>query len=406
MAKIAIISDTHFGFASGTEREEECYDNAQEALQKASEADIILLPGDIFDNRTPKPEVWARAMHILERPHRLEDRGVTLEKMIGKDDDISPMAMKGIPIVAIHGTHDRRGKHLLNPVQGLEAGFLIHLHMSVIVLDVRGERIAIHGMGGVPESYAKAVLERWDPKPVDDAYNIFVLHQSIDPFIYSPLEPPSLKLEDMPEGFDLYVCGHVHYPINTQVHGKPFLIPGSTVTTQTNKMEGKYRKGFYTVQTPESKVDFIEIDARRVFYEEINLKEERIEQVREIIEKTLKDISQVNTNKKPLVRLRLIGKLQKGIGMRDLDIRSITQKYEKDMILSIGEKLKRGTKQRKVKERKSIEEIGMRILNEESEKRGLKVSPPDLLASLLDDKPEGVINQIIRQKKLRTSPSS
>ena len=171
-------------------------------------------------------------------------------------------------------------------------------------------------------------------------------------------------------------------------------------------MEGKHKKGFYTVQTSESKVDFVEIDARRVFYEEINLKEESIEQVREIIEKTLKEISQVNTNKKPLVRLRLIGSLQKGIGMRDLDLRSITQKYEKDMILSIGEKLKRGTKQRKVKERKSIEEIGMKILIEESEKRGLKVSPPDLLASLLDDKPEGVINQIIRQKKLRTSPSS
>ena len=35
-----------------------------------------------------------------------------------------------------------------------------------------------------------------------------MLHNSIIPYIYSPLEPPSMKIEDLPKGFDLYVLGH------------------------------------------------------------------------------------------------------------------------------------------------------------------------------------------------------
>lgn len=387
MAKIAVISDTHFGFAAGTEREGDCYDAAEEAFSKAKDADIILLPGDIFDSRTPKPEAWGRAMRILEKPHLEQYRGVLLEKVYGKTH-VSPTALKGIPVVAIHGTHDRRGKHLLNPVQGLEAGFLVHLHLSTIVLDVRGERVAIHGMGGVPESYAKEVLEKWDPKPEKNAYNIFVLHQSIEPFIYSPLEPPSLKLEDMPEGFDLYVCGHVHASVKTEVHGKPFIIPGSTITTQANKAESKKPKGFFFVNTKDG-IEFAEISSRKVFHEDIEFKGEGKEEARKKISDALEKITSLELEKKPIVRIRLEGYLQKGVASRDLGIRSLTENLQ--IIASVGDNVRHKDEKKVERKKESIEETGMKILHDECRKRLLSFDEKELFDALLDDEPEEAV---------------
>ncbi len=396
MAKLAVISDTHFGFASGTERENDCYEAFEEAIEKAKNADLIILPGDIFDSRVPKPDAWARAMRLLERPHMWEDRNVRLESSIGKDGTISPTSVKGVPIIAIHGTHDRRSRQLLNPVQGLEAGFLVHLHLSCVIFNVRGEKIAIHGMGGVPESYAKDILERWDPKPINDAYNIFVLHQSIEPFIYSPLEPPSLKLEDMPENFDLYICGHVHYPIKTEAHGKPFIIPGSTVTTQTNKAEAKFPKGFYMVDTKNS-INFVEIESRKVFYEELEFNGEGPEDARKIIENTVTKFDTQIFKKRPLVRVRLSGSLQKGTGLRELDIESLRQRHQ-NLLISISDNIKLPSSKLSERRKESIEETGMKILKEECGKRAFPLSAEDVFRALLDEDPEGSVKVLFKER--------
>src|SRR4030042_954051 len=203
--RIAFISDLHFGFGRGTERAEDCWEAAEEAFEKAKDCDLIVLPGDIFDERIPRPEDWAKALKIFSR--------------------------NKVPVVAIHGTHERRGRGLLNCVQGLEhAGFLKHVHCDSATYEFGGEKVTVYGMSGVPEAYAKEVLSTWNPKPTE-GFNIFMLHQSIHPYIYNPVEPPSLKLEDLPEGFDLYVSGHIHWREKTEVKGSPFIIPGSTVTT-------------------------------------------------------------------------------------------------------------------------------------------------------------------------------
>ncbi|MCK4884124.1 MAG: metallophosphoesterase, partial [Candidatus Diapherotrites archaeon] len=69
--KIAIISDCHFGVFFGTERENDSFEQAREALFNAIElgADAILLPGDIFDSKIPRPEVMAKAMDIFREAH-------------------------------------------------------------------------------------------------------------------------------------------------------------------------------------------------------------------------------------------------------------------------------------------------------------------------------------------------
>ena len=52
--RIAILSDFHLGY---DRFREDAFRQAQEALVRAaSEADALIIPGDIFDNRTPKPD--------------------------------------------------------------------------------------------------------------------------------------------------------------------------------------------------------------------------------------------------------------------------------------------------------------------------------------------------------------
>jgi DNA repair exonuclease len=61
--KLAIISDFHIGY----ERfRSDAYNQAEEALSKAAElADAIIIPGDIFDFRTPKPDVIAEGISLF-----------------------------------------------------------------------------------------------------------------------------------------------------------------------------------------------------------------------------------------------------------------------------------------------------------------------------------------------------
>ncbi|MCL5413496.1 MAG: hypothetical protein M1569_03795 [Candidatus Marsarchaeota archaeon] len=61
--KIAILSDFHLGY----ERfREDAYRQAEEALTRAAGlADAMIIPGDIFDNRMPRPDVIAEAINLF-----------------------------------------------------------------------------------------------------------------------------------------------------------------------------------------------------------------------------------------------------------------------------------------------------------------------------------------------------
>ncbi|MEM3405988.1 MAG: DNA repair exonuclease, partial [Candidatus Pacearchaeota archaeon] len=205
--KIAIFSDCHCGFKFGEERGEDSFKSLEEAIELSRDADLILLAGDVFDTRIPRLEIISRTAKILNKTKFYKSNA----KLIYSDKQINHHIL-GTPIIAIHGTHERRTKELINPIQMLEdTGQLIYLHNSTVIFDINGKKVAIHGMSGVPERYAKSVLMSWNPKPIENAINIFMFHQSIEPYIYSPLEPPTLKPEDLPDGFDLYVLGHLHW---------------------------------------------------------------------------------------------------------------------------------------------------------------------------------------------------
>jgi DNA repair exonuclease SbcCD nuclease subunit len=101
---IGILSDTHLGYPRFYDDSFSQFDEAFKAACHGS--DLVIIPGDIFDTKVPRFEVIAQAMHLFE---------------YGRTKDWASKGIKGmngeLPVVAIHGTHDRRSKDMINPVQ-------------------------------------------------------------------------------------------------------------------------------------------------------------------------------------------------------------------------------------------------------------------------------------------------
>ncbi len=407
---ISILSDLHFGHGWNTRLEKDGYQNAKEAISKCLNSDLILLAGDIFDSRTPRTEAWIDALRVLSKPILTKNKGIKLVKTIDKDlSEISKRSLSGIPVVAIHGTHERRPKGQINAIEALEqTGFLIYLHCNGLIFEKDGQKVAIQGMSGVPERYAKQVLDKWNPRPIEGCYNILMFHQSIDPYIYSPLEPPTLNLSNLPKGFDLIINGHIHTRDKTKIDDATLLIPGSTIVTQLKAEEAEVPKGLYQVEVgEETKFNFIPLENnRKFFYEEIELKSDA--PIRDQIEETITRIMDEEFKKLPIIRLKILGK---ETGIIDKELREIEKKYSDKAIIYFAKELESEEITRKVellrnlRERKlSVEETGLQILkkNLEDLKFGSTFDSESVFKLLSDGETERAFDILTGQQKTLT----
>ena len=327
--QISILSDLHLGY----NREEDAYKQAKEALDTASKADLILLAGDLFDQRVPRQETLAKALELFSK----------IDK----------------PVVAISGTHERRSSGYINPVQTLEkAGFIEYLHCKSKTIEIQGKKVNIFGMSGVPEKYARDILQNWSPKPLE-GINILLLHQNLKEYIYNPFEPTTISLSDLPKGFDLFVCGHIHWhDISKTPQGTPVLLPGSTIRTQLKKAE-LVPKGV-TFYTPPDKLEFTPLKTqKRFFYETLKFEEATPQEIQAKLKHTL---SKMET-KDSLIKLKLTGTLAKNIRPADISTRTISSDAA---LLSIDKDFETETKSKKevAHTYESIEELGLRLLRE------------------------------------------
>ncbi|MBL7160575.1 MAG: DNA repair exonuclease [Candidatus Aenigmarchaeota archaeon] len=264
--KLILFSDTHLGFGLGTEREQDPFLTFEEGIEKATHADALILAGDLFDTRTPTPETFSRSMESLLK---LSQENPPVE-VSGISKEIKPLA--GIPVIALHGNHERRVRGLVNPVEALEkGGFMFHLHCNGILLKTGGEQVAIQGMSAVPDKYASQALKEWAPSPVPGAYNILLIHQTIEGFIRAP---GGLPKQSLPEGFDLYICGDIHESRQSEAHGSPLLFPGSSIATQITKDSQKPRL-YWEINTTTSQLNSIPFKRQRtIHYKEFKSEEE------------------------------------------------------------------------------------------------------------------------------------
>ncbi len=383
--RVCVFSDVHLGYGRGTERYEDSFRAFGEVVRKSLDCDLVLVAGDLFDSRNPDAEVLTRAMEGLI-PTLTKDNGSGIVGVVDrKAEGLNPMHHQGIPVVMIHGTHERRVKGLLNPIQALEkAGFAVHLHCNGIIIGKGGEKVCIQGMSGVPDQFSESVLSSWKPSPVKGCYNVFMIHQSLSPFMFSPHAMP---VEKLPRGFDLYVSGHVHESQEAEYSGKPFLIPGSMTRTQMNR-DSEKPMGFFIVDT-KGGIEFHELEDQRRFYF-IEMKDEGLGN----IEKRLEEIAVRKHALKPLVRVRVKGE------RRELPVRELEERFSGKMILSFRTSFEeREINRVGIEEhRLSVNELGRRILGENLKSGGLDAGLFErIFELLLHRKPDAALDVLRRE---------
>lgn len=393
--KISIFSDCHCGYAYGTERGEDAFLGLEEAIDKSLDCDLILMAGDIFDTRIPRPEVFSRAARILSKSQSVQSKAKFVEINNKEKHEISPLALRGIPIVAIHGTHERRSKHLVNPIQALEhAGLLIHLNCSTAVFEIDDKKVAVHGMSGVPDRYAGDILKEWNPKPVLGAINILMIHQSVDPYIYSPLEPPTISLDSLPKGFDLYILGHIHWSEIRDLKGGKLILAGSTTFTSLHKTEAIQQKYIYHFNGEVRKVP---LDSqRKVFWNEL----EYNQNIKNEIENALNKVPKLSP--KPITVFKIKGTLPKDSA--PIDFSDIEKKYSDRTIIKIDRNLKTESLKdqveliRMLKEQKlSPEEHGLRILEENLKQLNCGINAQEIFDLLVEGDTENIFNLLVKK---------
>ncbi|MBI2040603.1 MAG: DNA repair exonuclease [DPANN group archaeon] len=374
MLKVAIISDTHLGFAWGEERQEDSFRNLEQAFSLAAkqEPDLVLLAGDIFHDRIPRQEILGRAIEIFSKfCKKLKSRPFCVKAV--RDGNTHEIKNNVPPIIAIWGTHERRHADSTNPLHLLEkAGLITLLHAESVLFEINSDQIGIHGLSGVPEQLAKDALRAWEPEPFDGAANILMLHQN-----FKEIMPPVdyfLEFSDLPDGFDLAVLGHIH---NTQIKKHPLtkmpiLVAGLTVSTQLQKIESEVKKGFYVAEAGRHSINlkFVPLETRPFFYESIdatNLKPAEISA--KIIELAKKYILKT-FYQKPVIRIKVSGILPENFLPSDFDSVSLVREFSDKLILSldksglVSQQLAAQSKllQELKASRLSIDQIGIEIL--------------------------------------------
>lgn len=351
--KIAILADHHLGYPRF---EEDSYAQAERAIESASgRADLILVAGDIFDTKIPKLETLKRAVEIYRRA--------------------------SVPVYAIHGNHERRSKGMVNPVQLLAAGTGIKLlHGKSAIFEKDGERVQVFGMGSVPEEYAsaaiKASLEGFTPD--EGAFRILLIHQTIKELIPGSDDELSLEyIESLP--FDLIIDGHIHETM-VKMGGK-LLVPGSTVITQLKKSETE-SKGYFIYDTRGRKEEFVELDTRKFFYEELDFKDAGEMEVREAIRAKVSELRSGEPD--CIISIKLDGSLKEGLSPSDIRVGDFQGVYIDNRLNmeSLGAKLERIRDLRQ--ENLSVRELALKELRQKTKGKVTLFDSAEIFEKLLE----------------------
>ncbi|MGC8676185.1 MAG: DNA repair exonuclease [Candidatus Micrarchaeia archaeon] len=378
--KIAIVSDFHLGY----ERfRKDAYDQARMALEEAAKmADALLVPGDIFDNRAPKPDVIAEGLSIFRELAGMPWRAKVAE-VTG-----ATRSYANVPIVIIPGTHERRAAGEENPVSLINlAGFAIDASESTVVLELEGERVAVRGIGGISEERLREYLKSNDIKPVPGAFNILMLHQSI--YELMPFNSEFIHFDELPEGFDLYIDGHIHNKVEAKAHGKPFLIPGSTVLTQLKETEQE-SKGFYVYDTRSRTAQFTKIASRPFFVAKVSVEGKEPSDIEKEADEKIEERLKASHGAVPIVLIQLVGALKSGLKFGDIDLVQVSKKYEGKAIVEIsGSGIEEvsaiaGEFKQGMLEGASVKDLGTTIFLEKLKQAGYALDiPPTVLFDIL-----------------------
>lgn len=388
--KLAVASDFHFGFNA---------DAAEQAraalLDGKGKADVLLAPGDLFDTRVPRQETVHEAIRIFQEAKGAGEGRISVTVVEGSVE----RQLDTNPVIGIYGTHERRAKGLTNVIELLHsAGVMVNCHARKVIAEKSGgkkpDRVCIQGMGGVPEEMAAQALKLMSFKPVPGCFNVFMFHQSVRELI--PQDESAMTMADLPDGFDLYVNGHIHWRQEFHEAGKHLIIPGSTVVTQMKANEAN-PKGYYLYDTDGRKAEFVATKTRPFFYRELKFDSALPQQVLAEAREALETVLRTAPHSMPQVKLKLAGTLAGGVPQGALEASSLEREFGQKMLLSVDSQMNSMSLRDKIEflrrmreQSKSAAEVGMDILKERLRQKG--VLPSELPANC-----EGELFELLSQ---------
>ena len=258
---MAVTADSHLGkrFPTLEFRERDIIDGFDLLLSSiiSDRADLLVHGGDLFDTVFPPGWIFELGLSAIQSvPQSVKECSI-VEEVSGQRNAPN--------IFIVHGNHDGTTD------ARCESGYFSVLKyfdsMSLAnYLDVRkmgeslcfpkficeggGMKIAIQGLGHRSISQFQNIFAGMEPvKGVD--HNILIIHQSLadltTPYTRGEILPMDLFVD---KGYDLIIAGHTHKPMDDEIHGTRFLIPGSSERIDSG--EFGERKGYYMVRmTPE-----------------------------------------------------------------------------------------------------------------------------------------------------------
>jgi len=118
------------------------------------------MPGDLFDLEEPSQKTLNYVFQIL-------GQYIGEQKILPKNHE---KKLLKVPIVAIAGTHEYKGKAYTSPLDVLEsANYIYQLKNN----NIEFSDVNIYGMTGIPEKVAKDLLNKLAPQPIPNSKKYF-----------------------------------------------------------------------------------------------------------------------------------------------------------------------------------------------------------------------------------------
>ena len=139
--KVAFVSDTHFGYSRY--RKDALEQGTYAVLDACQKADILLLGGDIFDERKPSIQTLTETALLLQQAQKL-------------------LPASNFPkVLGIHGTHELSSKDSINPLAMMaKLGLMEDVHNRTVIVEKKGENQTREKTNAPPTTSAARMRKR------------------------------------------------------------------------------------------------------------------------------------------------------------------------------------------------------------------------------------------------------
>jgi DNA repair protein SbcD/Mre11 len=341
--KYAHFADCHIGGW----KEEKLRDLNLESFRNAisicigKNVDFVLISGDLFNTALPQIDFIKEATKELRR---LRDKQIPVY-MVPGSHDYSPSGKTMLKVL-------EKAKLIINVVNFNEGklSFVVDPKTNAKITGLWGKK------GGLEKSdyeeLNKEELER------EEGYKIFMFHTAIDEFKPPGLEEmPGESVASLPNNFNYYAGGHVHYIFKKEYGNGYLTFPGALFPNNFKELEEWKCGGLYLVE--DNNLEYIPIQLKDVVSLVFDVNDKSPEEAKQFIINELrnKDV------KDKIVTLRVRGDLNGRVS--ELKFKDILEYLgEAFHVLKNTAKLKSKTRVKSSLKDGSVEEIEKELVKE------------------------------------------